>query len=207
MEFNLALMGAEASGKSAAIRAISEIEVLDTEQVATDGLSVGNVSTTVAMDVGVISLREGNRIRLYGTPGRKRFDFMWDIVLQQCDGVLLVINHAKETRVTDLDFYWREARARSGSRGLPVVVCISHVDQNPSVPLSVYSDYFRHGHGMGGSDMPPIMSMDTRKSPQVRSALIAMTALLEMRQRFERDPRGRAAGASLVMEHEKQHAH
>lgn len=201
MEFNVVFMGAEASGKTAAVRAVSEIEVVDTDQKATDGLGAVKAFTTVAMDVGAISLGAGERLRLYGTPGQKRFDFMWDIVLQQCDGVLLMVSHSAANPVSDLDFYWQQAKTRGGDRVVPVVVCISHVDQNPAVPLSIYSDYFRRVQGMSGAEMPPILSMDARESLQVRSALIAMTALLEMRQRFERDPRGRSAGSAVALEH------
>lgn len=201
MEFNIAFMGAAASGKTAAIRAISEIEVLDTDQRTAAGSGEQSVFTTVALDFGVMSLASGERLRLYGTPGQKRFDFMWDIVVQRCVGVALVINHAARNPLADLDLYLKEVRARSGNRVIPVVVCISHVDQNPSLPLSIYGDYLRKTRGTGGGHVPPVVTMDARESSQVRSALIAMAALLEMRQRFERDPRGRATGAALALEH------
>ena len=201
MEFKLVFMGAQASGKTAAIRAVSEVEVVDTDVRASNEPEAVNVSTTVAMDVGAISLGDDARLRLYGTPGQKRFDFMWDIVLQQGDGVLLMVSHAAADPVTDLDFFWRQVKAREGVRRLPVAVCVSHADQNLNVPLSIYGDYFQRHHGMSGAEIPPIVSMDARESLQVRAALIAMTALLEMRERFERDPRGRSAGSAGALVH------
>ncbi|MFD0851591.1 ATP/GTP-binding protein, partial [Actinomadura adrarensis] len=73
-------------GKTTLVGAVSEIRPLRTEEAMTNA-SVGvddiegiaaKRTTTVAMDFGRITLRDGVAIYLFGTPGQERFWFMWD---------------------------------------------------------------------------------------------------------------------------------
>ena len=184
MEWNVTFMGPVGSGKTTAIRTISDIEVVNTDARATDEVARMKSTTTVSMDVGVLMLGDKDKLRLYGTPGQDRFDFMWDILLEQSKGVLLVINHGSENSLTELDHYFTELRARDAIKPLPVVVCISHIDERPDRPLSIYQDYFKSQIKMPTESVPPILTMDARDKDQVRAALVAMTALLEMAERF-----------------------
>lgn len=177
-------MGPVGSGKTTAVRSISDIEVVSTDELATDDVQKTKSHTTVSMDVGVMALDDKDKLRIYGTPGQDRFDFMWDILLEQCKGVLLVINHAAPDPIADLDHYYRELVGRQGARYLPVVVCISHLDMGAQGSLSAYQDYFKTNLGLAPEHVPPILSMDARNKTQVRAALVAMTALLEMVERF-----------------------
>ena len=184
MEWNVTFMGPVGSGKTTAIRTISDIEVVNTDARATDEVARMKSTTTVSMDVGVLMLGDKDKLRLYGTPGQDRFDFMWDILLEQSKGVLLVINHASEKPLEDLEHYFTELRARDAIKPLPVVVCISHIDERTDRPLSMYHDYFKDQIKMPTENIPPILTMDARNKDQVRAALVAMTALLEMAERF-----------------------
>ena len=184
MEWNVTFMGPVGSGKTTAIRTISDIEVVNTDARATDEVARMKSTTTVSMDVGVLMLGDKDKLRLYGTPGQDRFDFMWDILLEQSKGVLLVINHASEKPLEDLEHYFTEPRARDAIKPLPVVVCISHIDERADRPLSMYHDYFKDQIKMPTENIPPILTMDARNKDQVRAALVAMTALLEMAERF-----------------------
>lgn len=70
------------------------------------------------------------------------------------------------------------------SKDLPLVVCVSHRDARAERPMSIYADYFSAQLGLAAEDMPPIVTMDARLKGDVCTALIVMTALLEMRERF-----------------------
>jgi signal recognition particle receptor subunit beta len=73
-------------GKTTLVGSISEIKPLRTEEVLSDrGIGIddldgveGKNTTTVAMDFGRITIREGLVVYLFGTPGQERFWFMWD---------------------------------------------------------------------------------------------------------------------------------
>ena len=184
MEWNVTFMGPVGSGKTTAIRTISDIDVVSTDEKATDDVANMKSHTTVSMDVGVIMLGEKDKLRLYGTPGQDRFDFMWDILLEQTKGVFLVLNHGAKDPLADLAYYYDELQKRQVGRVMPIVVCISHIDASPDTPLDIYGSYFKDQLGMDAEFVPPILSMDARNKPQVRAAMVAMTALLEMSERF-----------------------
>ena len=87
-------MGPVGAGKTTAIHTLSDIEVVHTEARATDATRHLKATTTVSMDVGVLHLPGNDKLRLYGAPGQDRFDFMWDILLEQAKAAIVLVNHA-----------------------------------------------------------------------------------------------------------------
>lgn len=78
--------GGFGAGKTTLVSALSEVESLHTEEVMTaesvgvddlDGVE-SKTTTTVALDFGRITLDERTVIYMFGTPGQKRFSFMWE---------------------------------------------------------------------------------------------------------------------------------
>lgn len=95
--FKVVVAGPFASGKSTLIRAISESPVVGTEQ-PTSGLEAGTKpTTTVGMEYGTYSIVDEEIVvdlSMYGVPGQPRFSFMWDIVAEGMDGLLLLVDAA-----------------------------------------------------------------------------------------------------------------
>ncbi|BAZ46851.1 hypothetical protein NIES4102_38920 [Chondrocystis sp. NIES-4102] len=88
----IALTGPVGAGKTSFVRTISEIEVVDTDRVATDDTKLLKSTTTVALDFGRITLDSGQVLYLYGAPGQFRFDFMWDILLDKVQAYIFLID-------------------------------------------------------------------------------------------------------------------
>ena len=61
--------GPVGSGKTTAIGAISDIPPVGTDVSCSDESALIKDTTTVAMDYSYISLDDGTRVHLYGTPG------------------------------------------------------------------------------------------------------------------------------------------
>jgi len=80
------------SGKTEFIRSVSEIEVVSTERKITNKAMRIKGTTTVAMDFGRITVDEGLMLYLFGTPGQKRFDFMWEILSEGMLGFVLMVD-------------------------------------------------------------------------------------------------------------------
>ena len=57
------------------------------------------------MDYGVMNLVNGDRVRLYGTPGQERFDFMWEILTENALGLVLLLDGSVPDPVADLKAY------------------------------------------------------------------------------------------------------
>ncbi len=83
------------AGKTEFISSISEIDVVSTDQKITDGSRVVKGQTTVAMDYGRITVDKDLILYLFGTPGQKRFDFMWDILAEGMLGFVVLVDSAR----------------------------------------------------------------------------------------------------------------
>ncbi len=83
------------SGKTELIRSVSEIEVVSTEKKVTSEAERVKESTTVAMDFGRITVDDDLVLFLFGTPGQKRFDFMWEILSEGMLGFIVMIDSTR----------------------------------------------------------------------------------------------------------------
>jgi len=91
----MVISGAVNSGKTEFIKTISEIEVVSTERRATDDTSKVKDKTTVAMDFGRIAIGNDLVLHLFGTPGQKRFDFMWEILSEGMLGLIILVDSTR----------------------------------------------------------------------------------------------------------------
>jgi uncharacterized protein len=83
------------SGKTELIRSVSEIDVVSTEKKITNDAEKVKESTTVAMDFGRITVDEDLVLFLFGTPGQKRFDFMWEILSEGMLGFIVMVDSTR----------------------------------------------------------------------------------------------------------------
>ncbi|ABX03494.1 MAG TPA: GTP-binding protein [Herpetosiphon sp.] len=121
----MVISGAVNAGKTQFIRAISEIEVVSTERKASDDTKLLKGETTVAMDFGRITISDDLVLHLFGTPGQKRFDFMWEILSEGMLGLIVLVDSTRpETfRETNriIDFF-------TSQRDAPYVVAANKQD-------------------------------------------------------------------------------
>src|SRR5512136_575879 len=91
----MVVTGPFAAGKTEFIRTISEIDVVSTERkITSDAERIKDV-TTVAMDFGRITVDEELVLYLFGTPGQKRFDFMWEILSEGMLGFIVLVDSTR----------------------------------------------------------------------------------------------------------------
>ena len=83
------------SGKTEFIQTVSEIDVVSTERKITAEAEKVKESTTVAMDFGRITVDDELVLYLFGTPGQKRFDFMWEILSEGMLGFIVMIDSTR----------------------------------------------------------------------------------------------------------------
>jgi hypothetical protein len=166
MDWRILIVGPVGAGKSQLIRTISDVTELSRAETPTD--------------VGALRLREGVRVRLDGAPGPQHLRFMWDALLNRSQGVVVLIDHSRPHPAADLDEHLRELRQRPGAKSKPILAGITHADQSPGRGLQPYHDVWRARHNAS----PLVFAVDARKREQVRSLLLAMTAMLEIAERF-----------------------
>lgn len=83
------------SGKTAFIQSVSEIDVVSTERKISTEAERIKETTTVAMDFGRITVDDDLVLYLFGTPGQKRFDFMWEILSEGMLGFVVMVDSAR----------------------------------------------------------------------------------------------------------------
>ncbi|MGD9144401.1 MAG: ATP/GTP-binding protein [Anaerolineae bacterium] len=83
------------AGKTEFISSVSEIDVVSTERKITDETSTVKQETTVAMDFGRITVDDDLVLYLFGTPGQKRFDFMWEILSEGMLGFVVLVDSVR----------------------------------------------------------------------------------------------------------------
>jgi small GTP-binding protein len=83
------------AGKTAFIKTVSEIDVVSTERKITQESEKVKATTTVAMDFGRITIDEDLVLYLFGTPGQRRFDFMWEILSEGMLGFIVMVDSCR----------------------------------------------------------------------------------------------------------------
>ncbi|MBI1259353.1 MAG: GTP-binding protein [Chloroflexi bacterium] len=92
----MVITGPFSSGKTEFIRSISEIDVVTTERgISSEAERTVKESTTVAMDFGRITVDDDLVLYLFGTPGQRRFDFMWEILAEGMLGFVVMVDSTK----------------------------------------------------------------------------------------------------------------
>ena len=147
------------AGKTTAIRAISDIEPIVTD-VANNDRSVDKERTTVGLDYGMMMLDNGDRLRLFGTPGQVRFNFLWEILAREALGLVILIDNSRPDPLADLEMYL-DGFANS-LKTLPCVLGIGRFDTHPQTTLDQYADALE-ARGM----VFPVLAVDVRQRADV----------------------------------------
>ena len=113
------------AGKTEFIQTVSEIDVVSTERKISSPQERVKKTTTVAMDFGRITVDESLVLYLFGTPGQKRFDFMWEILSEGMLGFIVMVDSTRPETFREARSILEAFRAFSPT---PYVVAASKQD-------------------------------------------------------------------------------
>lgn len=150
--------GSMGAGKSAAIQSLSDAPVFTTEAMNTDKDSHNKMFTTVGIDYGEITLDDGTKVGLYGTPGQQRFDFIWSTISQGALGTIILIDHTSKNPLEDLDFYYQTFKKTNDN----LIFAITHIDVKSTTQTLEYRNWIAQQ-----SQIYPLYFIDARKSEDV----------------------------------------
>ena len=92
----MVVTGPFSAGKTEFIRSVSEIDVVSTERkISSVQEKAVKEATTVAMDFGRITVDDDLVLYLFGTPGQRRFDFMWEILSEGMLGFVVMVDSTR----------------------------------------------------------------------------------------------------------------
>ena len=172
-EHKILFSGTTGAGKTTAIGQVSEIPPLTTDVRNTDtGLS--KAMTTVGMDYGEVTLDNGDKLRLYGTPGQQRFDFMWKILSKGALGLIILIDNRQADPLADLDMYLDGFKQLIEDTAC--VVAVGRTETNPTPDLEQFS-----AHMAARGTLCPVLAADVRDPAQVTQLLELLLLQLEVK--------------------------
>jgi signal recognition particle receptor subunit beta len=122
----IVVTGPFAAGKTSLIQTVSEVAVLGTERAVSDDARSSKETTTVAMDFGRVSLGDGLSLLLFGTPGQRRFEVMWEVLSEGMIGFVLLVNGTDERSAAEAARQLETFRAYAD---VPFVVGVTHLDE------------------------------------------------------------------------------
>jgi signal recognition particle receptor subunit beta len=176
----LVVTGPFGSGKTTFIETISEVAVVGTERDVSDAAKALKSRTTVAMDFGRITFPDGLALFLFGTPGQRRFEMMWEILAEGMLGFILLVRggdrSSLEEAVELLETFRRYA-------DVPYVVGVTHLD-NVAVPTSTVLEDVRAALGVPRE--VALVACDPRRREDVKSLMLHV--LYGVLERLERTP-------------------
>jgi len=164
--------GPVGAGKTSAIGAISDEPPVRTDVATTGSERDIKDTTTVAMDYSYISLEDGKRIHLYGTPGQERFDFMWQILTQGGLGLVLLVNNDHPDPVGQMEYYLDAFADFIRDTGVVIGITRMGVRDNASI-MDYQARLFER------EQVFPVFEVDGRSSEDVRILVNALLAVLE----------------------------
>jgi signal recognition particle receptor subunit beta len=168
--------GPMGAGKTTAIESLSEIEVVRTEANNSERHIADKPTTTVALDYGEIVIGGDEKVRLYGIPGQKRFDFMWAILKKRAKGMILLVNADAPDPINEMLTFLDEFRELYDRGG--VVIGVSRADVIAGPTLAEFSDALeRTNPGL----VIPVFTVDPRERDQMEDVLLALIVNIEMR--------------------------
>src|SRR5574341_888979 len=139
----MVVTGPFSSGKTQFIRSVSEIDVVSTERKISSDAEKIKESTTVAMDFGRITVDEERVLYLFGTPGQKRFDFMWEILSEGMLGFVVMVDSTRPETFREAKSILETFRAYAPT---PYVVAANKQDLDDAWEL----DAMRHALRLDG---------------------------------------------------------
>ena len=157
-------------GKTTLVGSVSEIKPLRTEALVTnesegvDDLDAvpTKATTTVAMDFGRLTLAEDLVLYLFGTPGQRRFWFMWDDLCRGAIGAIVLVDTTRLNEAfSPLDYF--------EAKGIPFIVCVNEFEGTQKYPMPEIRE------ALALREEVPIMAVDARDRASAKEALVRVT--------------------------------
>ena len=113
------LLGSPGSGKTTIVQTASQGCALKSDVSATDSVARDKLQTTVGIDYAEIQMGGVNttpncKLKLFGTPGQIKFNFVWDMVGKNAEAFIVLLDMSRPEPLAYLIFYMKFLKSELG---------------------------------------------------------------------------------------------
>lgn len=168
----LLFAGPVGAGKTAALRALSDVAPVSSEVPLSEGASAEKTTTTVAFDYSTVRIDDDVSIHLYGIPGQDHFSFMRPIIAKGALGAIVLLDATAADLGAQCEYWLRSMREANPE--LLFVVGISKTDLAPQFSMGDVRDSLKRC-GL----IAPVLRVDARDRESCRHLVRALLASIE----------------------------
>ena len=164
MKYKIIITGPVGAGKTTAINSLTNENSFMTDVAVSDEVtSTRKSNTTVAMDFGMVHIKN-DIAYIYGTPGQQRFNFMWEILAEGADGLILLLDNTRNYPYRDLKYFSESFSDLIACETL--IIAVTRSDESNTPPLEAYKQWIKE-LGLKAS----VSFIDARKKKDVEKVV------------------------------------
>jgi len=152
--YKILVDGAYGAGKTTFIRSVNEIQPVHT-----------GISTTVVMDFGRITLNRDEVIYLFGLPGGRRLDFVWEVLQENFLGIIFLVDATEPAQFREAQRYLTMHYTQTN---YPILVAINRTSHPDA--WSVYDMRYV----LNAADDIPVMGCEAVDPVSARSVIVSL---------------------------------
>ncbi len=176
----IVVTGPFAAGKTTLIKTISDVAIVGTDRDVTDETRSVKTRTTVAMDFGRLSFGEDLSLFLFGTPGQRRFEVMWEILSEGMIGFICLVNASDERSLEESSHILDQFRQYAD---VPYVIGVTHLDEQSEDVSTVFAQVRQV---LEVPETVNVIAVDAREREDVKTLMLQI--LMGVLSRLERAP-------------------
>ena len=165
--YRLVLAGSPGAGKTAAVRSLSDVEVIGVGASAAGPDGTGNP----VISYGWVDISADQRLHLYAVSGLEALRHLVGTCCAEADAVILLVDNLDEQRYRQVaDFVMRHAELFADNR---VGIGITRLNEQPLPGIDAYQTFMLSIEECPGS-CPPIMAIDPESVRDLQTLLQAI---------------------------------
>ena len=104
-ETKVIITGSVGAGKTSAVASVSDIPLIKVQTPELTAALPQKLKTAITVDYGELTLVDGHKIRIYGTEGYQRFDYLWKTLIKGAMGLVILIDNSGHDPIGELARY------------------------------------------------------------------------------------------------------